>query len=225
MDPLRSVGDRRGAAAAPLFARKRLRSASECRANPKGYRDGKDTYDRQRFSDRGRVCKSRRFGGLSARSVGKRQPFPGRSRRCRCMVCAIAGMLLYGLIFGLRIKKPVAPSIPCEETIRLCDSIDTPFLFGVFRPRIYLLSDMTESEMPYVLAYEKAHLRRSDHLWKPLGFLLLTVYWFSPILWAAYALLCRDIEKACDEKLILEMDDADKKGYSEALVSRSIHRR
>ena len=78
-----------------------------------------------------------------------------------------------------------------QDNIWLCDHIDTPFILGVIRPRIYLPSNMNEQDIEYVIAHEKAHLKRHDHWWKPLGFLLLTVYWFNPILWIAYILLCK----------------------------------
>lgn len=107
----------------------------------------------------------------------------------------------------------------------MCDRIDTPFILGVFRPRIYLPSNMSEQDVTYVLAHEQAHIKRHDHWWKPLGFALLTIYWFHPILWIAYVLLCRDIELACDEKVIKEMGIDIKKPYSDALINCSIPRR
>lgn len=109
--------------------------------------------------------------------------------------------------------------------IYICDKVETPFILGLFRPRIYLPSAMEDSDKEYVIAHEKAHLKRLDHLWKPLGFLLLTVYWFNPVLWVAYILLCRDIELACDERVIHDMGAEDKKAYSAALLNCSIPRR
>ncbi|MBQ4121272.1 MAG: M56 family metallopeptidase [Clostridia bacterium] len=117
-------------------------------------------------------------------------------------------MLSYGAFSYFRLKHKMRASIVKEGRVYLCDHIDTPFILGIFRPRIYLPSGMAESEIPYVLAHEEAHLRRKDHLWKPLGFLLLSVYWFNPLLWVGYILLCRDIENACDEKAIKDSDTA-----------------
>ena len=134
-------------------------------------------------------------------------------------------MLSYGAVSYFRLKRKVSASLCKEGRIYLCDNIDTPFILGILRPRIYLPSGMAESEIPYVLAHEEAHLRRKDHLWKPLGFLLLAVYWFNPLFWVAYILLCRDIENACDEKAIKDSDKAYKVSYSEALLACSIHRR
>ena len=140
-------------------------------------------------------------------------------------VGGIAILLLYGLISYLRLRRKVAEAIPYEKNVWLCDQVKTPFILGVFRPRIYLPSGLSEEETSYVLAHEHAHLRRKDHLWKPLGFLLLTVYWFNPLVWVAYILLCRDIETACDEKVISDMAMTEKKAYANALVTCSMQRR
>ena len=140
-------------------------------------------------------------------------------------VGGIVILLLYGLISYLRLRRKVAEAIPYEKNTWLCDQVKTPFILGVFRPRIYLSSGLNEEETAYVLAHEHAHLKRKDHLWKPLGFLLLTVYWFNPLIWVAYMLLCRDIEAACDEKVISDMGMMEKKAYANALVSCSMQRR
>lgn len=137
----------------------------------------------------------------------------------------IGAMLLYTAVSYLAIHKKVKEAVPFRENIWLCDHVDTPFILGVLHPRIYLPSAMGEGDMEYVIAHEKAHLKRRDHWWKPLGFLLLTVYWFQPILWIAYILLCRDIELACDEKVIRDMGTEHKKPYSDALVHCSVRRR
>lgn len=130
-------------------------------------------------------------------------------------------MLLYSLISYVSLRWRVRASLPFRDNAFLCDNVDFPFVFGAIRPRIYLPSDMEESQLQYVLSHEQAHIRRRDHLWKPLGFFLLTVYWFNPLLWMAYILLCRDIEQACDEKVISRLDNAGKKEYSQALLSCS----
>ena len=137
----------------------------------------------------------------------------------------VAALLLYGLVSTLRLRRRVRAVLPLTDGVWICDGIDSPFILGVFRPRIYLPSDMTGEEMEYVLAHERSHLKRRDHWWKPIGYLLLAVYWFNPLVWLAYVLLCRDIELACDEKVVKEMDAADKKAYSRALLSRSAPRR
>lgn len=134
-------------------------------------------------------------------------------------------MLIYSLVSYLLLKRKVATAIPVRRGIKQSEFVDSPFVLGIIRPMIYLPIGMAEGDMTYVIAHEKAHIRRRDHWWKPLGFLLLSIYWFNPLLWAAYILLCRDIEAACDEKVIREMDKDDRRAYSTALLNCSIHRR
>jgi len=141
------------------------------------------------------------------------------------ILAIIVAMVLYTVVSYFRIHRKVREAVPYQENIWLCDHIDTPFILGVVRPRIYLPSNMNEQDIEYVIAHEKAHLKRHDHWWKPLGFLLLTVYWFNPILWIAYILLCKDIELACDEKVIKDMGTEIKKPYSEALINCSVPRK
>lgn len=133
-------------------------------------------------------------------------------------------MALYVLISWLRLQRQVAASISIASDIRLCDHIESPFILGVFRPVIYLPSDIGQDALDHVLAHEKAHLARKDHWWKPLGFGLLTIHWFNPVMWLAYILLCRDIELACDEKVIRAMNPQQKKAYSTALLGCSVRR-
>lgn len=136
----------------------------------------------------------------------------------------LGAMLLYALVSYLRLRRRVSVSLPIRDRIYLCDAISSPFILGVVKPHIYLPSGLDEVQRQNVLAHERAHLARRDHWWKPLGFALLAVYWFNPVLWLAYTLLCRDIELACDEKVIRDMDVAAKKAYSIALLSCSTHR-
>lgn len=140
-------------------------------------------------------------------------------------IVGIVVMLVYTVISYLRIYKKVREAVTYKDNIRVCDHVDTPFILGIIRPRIYLPSAMSEQDMEYVIAHEKAHLKRHDHWWKPLGFLLLTIYWFNPVLWIAYILLCRDIELACDQKVIRDMGTENKKSYSNALINCSVSRR
>ena len=137
----------------------------------------------------------------------------------------IAAMLLYAVISYVRVRQSVAERVPYEGNIFLCDYVKSPFILGLVRPKIYLPSSMDEAAMGPVIAHEKAHLARRDHWWKPLGFLILTVHWFNPLCWIAYVLLCRDIELACDEKVIRQMDLNGKKQYSTALLEFSTGRR
>ena len=133
-------------------------------------------------------------------------------------------MNLYALHCCRKIHRKVAPSICIGNNIWICDHIDSPFILGIFRPRIFLPSVLESRDADFVLAHERAHLKRKDHWWKPIGFVLLSVYWFNPVIWAAYILLCRDIELACDEKVIKEMALPEKKAYSTALLNCSLPR-
>ncbi|MBQ3137841.1 MAG: hypothetical protein IJB74_10235 [Clostridia bacterium] len=140
-------------------------------------------------------------------------------------VYGAGAMLLYAVFSYLYVYLKVRQSMKLRDNIYLCDRINTPFIFGIIRPKIFLPSAMDGDDMTYVLAHENAHLKRRDHLWKPLGFLILTVYWFNPVIWLSYVLLCRDIELACDEKVIKEMGADIKKPYSMALINCSVPKR
>ena len=137
----------------------------------------------------------------------------------------LAAMLLYALVSYLRLRRRVSASIPLRENIYVCDEVASPFILGILRPRIYLPSALDEAQRGSVLSHERAHLARRDHWWKPLGFALLAVYWFNPLLWLAYTLLCRDIELACDERVLCGMDAGQVKDYSSALLACSVPRR
>ena len=137
----------------------------------------------------------------------------------------LAAMLLYALVSYLRLRRRVSASIPLRENIYVCDEVPSPFILGIVRPRIYLPSALDEAQRGSVLSHERAHLARRDHWWKPLGFALLAVYWFNPLLWLAYTLLCRDIELACDERVLCGMDAGQVKDYSSALLACSVPRR
>jgi len=133
-------------------------------------------------------------------------------------------MLIYAAESYLKVCRKAAPSIPMGKGVWICDHIDTPFILGFFRPRIYLPSALDSGDADFVLAHERAHLARKDHWWKPLGFALLSIYWFTPVLWLAYILLCRDIEMACDEKVVKTMGVDEKKSYATALLNCSLPR-
>lgn len=140
-------------------------------------------------------------------------------------LCGMGGMLIYASLSCVRISHRVREGVMDKDGIILCDRISAPFIFGIIRPRIYLPSDITESDRRYVIAHERAHIKRRDHLWKPFGYILLSIYWFNPLIWIGYILLCRDIELACDEKVIAELGEEDKKNYSTALINCSTGQR
>lgn len=131
----------------------------------------------------------------------------------------IAAMLLYAAVSYFRLSRQVRLSAPAGKRVYRCDTISTPFILGIVNPKIYLPSDLDERTAVSVLAHEQAHLRRGDHLWKPLGYVLLSIYWFNPLCWVAYFLFCRDVEQACDEAVIEHMDTQQKKDYSAALLA------
>lgn len=131
----------------------------------------------------------------------------------------LLGMLVYATVSYFLVYRKVRVSVAVEEGIYLCDAVDSSFILGIIRPRIYLPSGIAEEVVPHVIAHENAHIKRLDHWWKPLGFLVLAVYWFHPLVWVAYVMLCRDIELACDEKVVKDMAAEDKRKYSKALVT------
>ena len=124
---------------------------------------------------------------------------------------------------SLRLRLRVAAWV--EKGVYECDSVDSPFILGLLRPRIYLPSGLEEQTKRHVLAHERAHLSRLDHLWKPLGFFLLSVHWFNPLMWLSYWLLCRDIELACDEKVVKKLDRQAVVEYSNALIRCAVPHR
>lgn len=135
-----------------------------------------------------------------------------------CLLCC-------ALISFFRLRRKVSEAVPLRDNIWVADMVKSPFILGVIFPQIYLSSSTEESQIDYILAHEQAHIKRKDHWWKLLGYILLTVYWFNPLSWAAYNLFCRDIELACDEKVVCKLDEAGKMLYSNALLSCSIQRR
>ncbi len=133
----------------------------------------------------------------------------------------IAGMVVmavYAVINYVLLRRSVSTAIPDEGGIRRSEAVGSPFILGLFRPRIYLPFGLDNATEEQVIAHERAHLKRRDHWIKPFGFVLLTVYWFNPVIWLAYILLCRDIEMACDERVVKNMDAEARKAYATALL-------
>ena len=136
-----------------------------------------------------------------------------------------AALILYTVFSFIRLRYRLREAVRLEGNVFECDRVSSPFILGVFSPRIYVPFSMDEKELECVLRHERAHLGRKDHLIKPFGFLLLAIYWFNPLMWLAYILLCRDIELACDEKVIKEMGSDERADYSRTLLALSINRR
>ena len=140
----------------------------------------------------------------------------------------IIGILLlatYTVISYQRLNRKVDTAVHYKDNIFQSENVSSPFVLGIINPRIYLPFSMNEQDMEHVVAHEQAHICRKDHWWKPLGFLLLTIYWFNPLMWLAYVLLCRDIELACDEKVIKGLSNEQRADYTQALVACSVNRR
>ncbi len=131
----------------------------------------------------------------------------------------VVAMLVYTVAAYRRTYHTLREAVPVKEHIYECDRIPTPFIFGLLRPRIYLPSAMQKQDRDYVIAHEKAHLARFDHVWKPLGFAVLTLHWFNPLVWLGYVLFCRDMEMACDERVLGILGADSKKPYADALIN------
>ena len=102
-------------------------------------------------------------------------------------------LLIFALVSMIKLRLRVREAVRYKENIYICDAVKSPFILGIIKPRIYLSSALSEEEMDYIIAHERAHLKRKDHLWKPFGYLLLCIYWFNPLCWIAYIMLCKDI--------------------------------
>ena len=137
----------------------------------------------------------------------------------------IAALFLYSAVSYWRLRRKVCEAVILRGNIYQSEKVCTPFVLGIIKPKIYLPYHMDSREMDHVIAHEQTHIRRKDHWWKPLGFLLLTIHWFNPLMWLSYVLLCRDIELACDEKVIGKMGNAQRADYTQALVACSVDRR
>ena len=137
----------------------------------------------------------------------------------------VLAMLAYAVFSYVKILRKVRTAVLFENNIYLSENVASPFVLGIIKPKIYLPFNIDKKDTEHVIAHERSHIKRKDHLWKPLGFILLAVYWFNPLFWLAYVLLSRDIELACDEKVIKELDGTARADYSEALLNCSVNRR
>ena len=143
------------------------------------------------------------------------------------MVWVVGMCVMVGYAIGtvLVLRMSLTESTVMAKGIRQNGSMDSPFVLGVFRPTIYLPYSLSREDRDFVIAHERTHIRRGDNLWKPLGFVLLAIHWFNPLLWVAYVILCRDIEAACDEKVISQYSKEERQAYSLALLNCSCKRK
>ena len=140
-------------------------------------------------------------------------------------IFGMIALALYTAISYWRLRRKVDTAVRYKDNIFQSENVSFPFVLGIIKPRIYLPFKMNGQYLEYVVAHEQAHICRKDHWWKPLGFLLLMIHWFNPLMWLAYVLLCRDIELACDEKVIKELCNEQRGDYTQALVACSVNRR
>lgn len=140
-------------------------------------------------------------------------------------ILGITAMLIYTAVSYFKVKSRIGTAVLLQDNVYQSERVTSPFVLGIIKPKIYLPFNLSEQDSSHVIAHEKAHIRRCDHLWKPFGFLLLALHWFNPLMWVAYVILCRDIELACDEKVISNLDSEQKADYSQALLACSVSRR
>ena len=140
-------------------------------------------------------------------------------------IFGMIALALYTAISYWRLHRKVDTAVRYKDNIFQSENVSSPFVLGIIKPRIYLPFKINGQYLEHVVAHEQAHIRRKDHWWKPIGFLLLTIHWFNPFMWLAYVLLCRDIELACDEKVIKELGNEQRGDYTQALVACSVNRR
>lgn len=162
---------------------------------------------------------------VTAQPVPAPKPAMTVSLLAAIWLAGVVMMLTYMLVSYLGIYRRVCTAVRLEDNVYRCGSWGTPFVLGLLRPRIYVPEGMDDAALPQVLAHERCHIRRGDHLVKPLAFLLLALHWFNPVLWAAYVLLGRDMENACDERVLRDVDGAGRAAYSRALVACAVRQR
>ena len=161
------------------------------------------------------------FSKSEIRADGAKQTFTEWDVAGSVWLIGAGVILAIALIHFIKLKRSLREAVPLRENIWICDAVTSPFILGIGKPRIYLSSSMDEAQMESVIAHENAHIRRFDPLWKMLGYLLLAVYWFNPLSWLAYHFLCKDIELACDEKVVRTLPLQKRQEYCEALLACS----
>lgn len=140
-------------------------------------------------------------------------------------LAGIGGMLLYGGFTYLRLHKKLVCSVPYKKGIYWADYLESPFVMGLVHPKIYLPSTLGEKELPYILAHEEHHIKRLDHLAKPLAFLALCLHWFNPFVWLSFILFCKDMEMSCDEAVLRQLGEGVRADYAQSLLSLATRHR
>lgn len=160
--------------------------------------------------------------GISGASIGAGQSIPVIPM---AWFFGVLLMLSYLALRYVKLRSLVREAAWEKENIWICDAVTTPFILGIVRPKIYLPSGLSGTSREYVIAHEKCHLRCKDHWWKLISYLILSVFWFDPLMWVAYFMICKDIEFACDESVIHRYSLSEKKAYSQALLECSANRK
>ena len=154
------------------------------------------------------------------------QPTDGADKTNRVLAtvwgCGVGALVLYAVIQYLLLRRRVAVFSVDQDGVRRCEMIDTPFVLGVFRPHVYLPYGLKSETERYIIAHERAHIRRFDHATKLIAFACLALHWFNPLVWAAFVMFCRDIEYACDEKVVRTLTEEERKQYAQALLTCAI---
>lgn len=165
--------------------------------------------------------------GTAAHAVMEpvRQPSVYLPPLMRLWALGVGAVAAWAAVSCVLLRRRLSEAVPLRDNVWVCDGIRTPFVYGLVRPKIYIPSGTDETGLPSVLAHERAHIRRRDYIWKPLGFVLLTLHWFDPLVWLGYVLFCRDTELACDEAVLRNLDREGRRAYCEALLSLSDGRR
>lgn len=133
-------------------------------------------------------------------------------------------LLVYGLISYIKLKLKIIDSILLEDNIYRSEKIDSPFVCGFIKPRIYLPYGLDETTQNCVLRHEKTHIKFADHIIKAISFVILSVHWFNPLVWVSYFLLCKDIELSCDESVVMKCDSDECKQYAKALLDLGVNK-
>lgn len=184
-----------------------------------------------RFIDSGVELIDRAVNPVISQSVAPRPEYSVNPMQALSFIAGCVWLMGFALMVGysissyIRLRLRMRETVPVEKNVRQGSAVESPFVLGLFSPRIYLPAGLSEKDRPLVLAHERAHIRRGDNFIKPLGFLLLAVHWFNPLVWLGYILLCRDIESACDERVVKELGSDIRRDYSMALLNCSCGRR
>jgi len=133
-------------------------------------------------------------------------------------------VLLYGVISYIILARKLIGATKYKDNIWQSEKVLSPFIFGFFKAKIYIPYNIEDDVLDVVLLHENAHIKRLDHIIKPFAFILLGIYWFNPLIWVAYIFLCRDIELACDEKVITKLPENSRANYANSIIKCGVNK-